>query len=269
MYKMPSLTRKSGFTIVELLIVIVIIAILSAITVVAYNGITNRANTSTIITHMRQWEKIFESYIINKDRPPQANWRCLGDATTLPAANGYAENFCFKPTNLTAGGGTSTTAPADPALMQLLMNENPGTKLPNTRFPEAKGFYSNSDEGYQIRTFRGVFYDGSTNNFADNPAIIAYYAKSQTCPIGERVSGWSQWDDANTSACAIKLSVNEHGQKRGVCNIVGMQPPGPNDYDYALRGYTVLDGVGTPQERGCQYGEVVTRTYAMTLYANR
>ena len=35
-------TKSRGFTIVELLIVIVVIAILAAITVVAYNGIQNR-----------------------------------------------------------------------------------------------------------------------------------------------------------------------------------------------------------------------------------
>ena len=38
----------SGFTIVELLIVIVVIAILAAITVVAYNGVQNRAYDSSI-----------------------------------------------------------------------------------------------------------------------------------------------------------------------------------------------------------------------------
>lgn len=38
--------RQSGFTIVELLIVIVVIGILAGITIVAYSGITNRANTT-------------------------------------------------------------------------------------------------------------------------------------------------------------------------------------------------------------------------------
>lgn len=39
---------NTGFTIVELLIVIVIIGILAAITIVAYNGIQNRANDTTV-----------------------------------------------------------------------------------------------------------------------------------------------------------------------------------------------------------------------------
>lgn len=42
-----------GFTIVELLIVVVVIAILAAITIVSYNGITARATESKIVSDMR------------------------------------------------------------------------------------------------------------------------------------------------------------------------------------------------------------------------
>ena len=46
MEKVGTISRQRGFTIVELLIVVVVIAILAAITIVAYNGISNRAKAS-------------------------------------------------------------------------------------------------------------------------------------------------------------------------------------------------------------------------------
>jgi len=63
--------RSSGFTIVELLIVIVVIAILAAITIVAYNGIQNRAKTSAAQTAVSQASKKIQVYSVqNSDQYP-------------------------------------------------------------------------------------------------------------------------------------------------------------------------------------------------------
>jgi len=54
--------KQSGFTIVELLIVVVVIAILAAITIVAYNGIQQRATNSAMQSELSQLVKKVESY---------------------------------------------------------------------------------------------------------------------------------------------------------------------------------------------------------------
>lgn len=53
---------KRGFTIVELLIVIVVIAILAAISIVAYNGIQNRGKASAAQSLGAQVQKKVEIY---------------------------------------------------------------------------------------------------------------------------------------------------------------------------------------------------------------
>lgn len=59
---MKQLARKqTGFTIVELLIVIVVIAILAAITIVAYNGIQNQSKASSLKSELSQVTKALET----------------------------------------------------------------------------------------------------------------------------------------------------------------------------------------------------------------
>ncbi|MCB9820093.1 type II secretion system protein [Candidatus Nomurabacteria bacterium] len=69
---MLSTSKKGGFTIVELLIVIVVIAILSAITMVVYSGVTKRTHTSSLQTDVKALDQAQKVYMALSDKPPIA-----------------------------------------------------------------------------------------------------------------------------------------------------------------------------------------------------
>lgn len=63
--------QTQGFTIVELLIVIVVIAVLAAIVIVAYQGVQNRANDTAVQNDLRTiGSKIAEYRVVNNDVSP-------------------------------------------------------------------------------------------------------------------------------------------------------------------------------------------------------
>lgn len=82
---------KRGFTIVELLIVIVVIGILAAITVVAFNGVQARAHNAKRVSDLTGIAKALELYRVDNGRYPAAvgpgapsgclsapGWNCWG-----------------------------------------------------------------------------------------------------------------------------------------------------------------------------------------------
>lgn len=75
-----------GFTIVELLIVIVVIGILAALVIVAYQGVQNRANDAAIQSDLTNTAKKLQIYQLdNNAYPTGATWQTLEPA--LQAAN--------------------------------------------------------------------------------------------------------------------------------------------------------------------------------------
>lgn len=88
---------KSGFTLVELLIVIVVIAILVAVTVVAYNGIQARAQDAAVYSDMRQFATAVENYrTINGSYPATlSNMEELHIQATTSAYSKDYDNFAY------------------------------------------------------------------------------------------------------------------------------------------------------------------------------
>ncbi len=85
------MNKTRGFTIVELLIVIVVVAILAAITVVAFNGIQARAKNTKTLNAASSWIKAIKLYQADKGvMPPSAS--CLGTTSTYIGNSGQCWN---------------------------------------------------------------------------------------------------------------------------------------------------------------------------------
>ncbi len=62
--------KSHGFTIVELLVVIVVIGILAAITIISYTGILQRANTTKALSNAQSAQNVAEIYFSDKTAYP-------------------------------------------------------------------------------------------------------------------------------------------------------------------------------------------------------
>lgn len=78
--------RKPGFTIVELLIVIVVIAILATISIVAYNGIQARSRDSIRKQDLANLAKATQLYAVDNGDKAEAG---CGMAMNMHEGNGW------------------------------------------------------------------------------------------------------------------------------------------------------------------------------------
>ncbi len=164
-----------GFTIVELLIVIVIIAILAAIVIVAYNGIQNRAHNSAVENNFSNISKKLRIYRISSanDRfPTGATQTALRDA--LDTLGIKLATPSYSPTRLDGTAASNI----------LYIDSNSGSEYALVARSKSKKLYSltsNSDSpteytGTYAAGFPAVSYSALAADLGiSNTSIVTYF----------------------------------------------------------------------------------------------
>jgi len=205
--------KQDAFTIVELLIVIVVIAVLAAISVVAYNGIQQRARNSQTASVVQAYKKALTAYAIEHQLYPTSSSACLGDdyqdTGVYTVAN--ARN-CFR-SNSTAGVvNTSFNNEIKPYLSSKIPTPN------NTVFGNGSSPWST--RGAVFLNTSGVILNG-----APNPWVMIYTLEGQTqCPVGP-VLDLSNYPNVTSTPPTSGYSVLLSGGIAGVECWVAMPDP--------------------------------------------
>lgn len=186
---MKSGRKQTGFTIVELLIVIVVIAILAAISIVAYNGIQTRAENSKTTTAVSSYINALKQYKILNGDYPAVGAMCLGE--DYDAFSGGTVPQCRQKSSPIGQVGNATGRDELKALM--------GGKLP---MPSKKPIITAGDE------FVGIYFYGSGYNLTldGNKSIAVIYTyEGDSCPVGPsyRSTGYPNMLSSNLGPYAI------------------------------------------------------------------
>lgn len=177
---MRQMRKKGGFTIVELLIVIVVIAILAAITVVAFNGIQDRSHDSRMRSAANQVEKAIRMWATRTGELPRGGW----SSTSALAAG--ASN-CADGSGGWVSGGTYACALEDMLVAEKLLPSGFTRALPtNSAYTSTDGarslmFYACGSGG------RYALYWHLRSPTTDDTASITY-VESQGCTSSPRTT---------------------------------------------------------------------------------
>ncbi|MFZ1243267.1 MAG: prepilin-type N-terminal cleavage/methylation domain-containing protein [Candidatus Saccharimonas sp.] len=177
--------NKLGFTIVELLVVIVVIAILAAISIVAYNGVQQRARNSARVSEAQEWVKILNMYAATTGTYPfSSGSRCLG--YDFPKYGSNTAGSCWD-----ANKAVSAIAYQDD-VMNADIEKVAGVKLPSYTRAVI------SESGYDRL--------GPMGTYTNSRLYIVYWletsgdASTAPCPVGGKL-----WNQTNTYSCRISL----------------------------------------------------------------
>lgn len=155
---------KSGFTIVELLIVIVVIAILATISIVAYNGIQQRANNTARIAAAKDWVKSIKQYIaVNQAYPATLNMYCIGESN-ITDLDTDPDVDCGLSNNVKHNSGYTTTFNNQIKTLRSSLPTFPGKPVQVTATATGSGMLFRAYDTY----------DPTGENVANYPTLIFF-----------------------------------------------------------------------------------------------
>lgn len=186
MHRQKALFNSRGFTIIELLVVIVIIAILAVITLVAYNGIQDRAYNTAVIAAVRQSKTLLDGYI----------------ATTGTYPTNTNIDFCMTKDSKCTGYNGAVIATNNNNFLSLLSTI--GTAPSSIPSGDVDGYYGIDYNYYSPRTYNGQ----------SQPVFIRYWLKgATTCSIPDVTQG------GDTAVPSTTGRSNSSATTRTICYI--------------------------------------------------
>lgn len=195
--------KQTGFTIVELLIVIVVIGVLAAIVIVAYNGIQNRARIATVTADLNNSYKKLLAYQIDNSAYP-ADLATVGIGSSGGTTFQYSYNnaaspqtYCITGTNgnISYKVTESTSTPASggcpghgvggvAAITNLATNPSVESSV---------GWYSNNSSTvprtYDTSMYRTGAQSVQSTNVSAGTSLLSIYAAGGSTANGFPITG--------------------------------------------------------------------------------
>lgn len=182
-----------GFTIVELLIVIVIIAILATLVIIGYRGLQQRANNVQTVLALEDTVKAIQSYAQYNQKYPEDNTNpgvlamtCIGDD--------YEDNKCMDVSSGSPGACNGTVSMVEASWfsneLKTLLNKSP---MPSKQKISCNG-----------RDIVGAVY--AANFGSPGTSVILYFlAGDVSCSAPAGLMATKTYSTSSASMCVINL----------------------------------------------------------------
>lgn len=172
--------QAHGFTLVELIIVIVVISILATIAIMSYNGVKDRATAAKAASTLGSYVDILQIYYLNNGAYPVTSGNiCLGETSNYPADGTFAAGECV------TGGAATVNTTVNNQLKTVSGSTLPDGSLPKTTSPGSPQ--------------RGITYQSMSGG---QTASIIYFLSGSKQSCGRGTSMYSN----GVTTCYINLS---------------------------------------------------------------